>query len=101
MAGASFCLLAPAVLQRGGRFASGKPIEGWYFRQQGRPRGGRRMPFRYNANHSLERAAQMRACRRYGRRETAALMLKLADDYDKLAERAEIRSQEREQSKKN
>jgi hypothetical protein len=33
--------------------------------------------------------------------EAAALMLKLAEDYDKLADRVRIRAQEQAESKKN
>jgi hypothetical protein len=60
------------------------------------------MPFRYNPSHWRERAAQMRALA-VGTQdgEAAALMLKLAEDYDKLADRVRIRAQEQAQSKKN
>jgi hypothetical protein len=60
------------------------------------------MPFRYNPSHWRERAAQMRALAvdtKDG--AAAALMLKLAEDYDKLADRVRIRAQEQPQSKKN
>ena len=60
------------------------------------------MPFRYDPSHWRGRAAQMRALAvdtKDG--EAAALMLKLAEDYDKLADRAEMRAQEQQQSKKN
>jgi hypothetical protein len=65
-------------------------------------KGGCRMPFRYNPSHWRERAVQMRALA-VGTQdeEAAALMLKLAEDYDKLAGRVELRAQEQPQSKKN
>ena len=60
------------------------------------------MPFRYNPSHWRERAAQMRALAvDTTDAEAAALMLKLAEDYDKLADRVRIRAQEQPQSKKN
>jgi hypothetical protein len=51
------------------------------------------MPYRDNPSHWRERAAQMRALA-VGTQdgEAPALMLKLAEDYDKLADRAEIRA---------
>ena len=60
------------------------------------------MPIRYNPNHWRERAAQMRALAVDTQDdEAAALMLKLAEDYDKLADRTEIRARDHPQSKKN
>jgi hypothetical protein len=57
------------------------------------------MPFRYNPNHWRERAAQMRALAvDTADAEAAAIMLKLAEDYDKLAARAEIRAQDKPRS---
>jgi hypothetical protein len=59
------------------------------------------MPFRYNPSHWRERAAQMRALAvDTTDTEAAALMLKLAEDYDKLADRAELRAQDQPQSEK-
>ena len=59
------------------------------------------MPFRYNPSHWRERAAQMRALAIDTQdSKAAALMLKLADDYDKLADRVEIRGQGEPQSKR-
>ena len=60
------------------------------------------MRFRYNPSHWRERAAQMRALAVDTQdREAAALMLKLAEDYDKLADRVRILAQDQLQSKKN
>jgi hypothetical protein len=51
------------------------------------------MPFRYDPNHWRERAAQMGALAvDTTDAEAAGLMFKLADDYDKLADRAEQRA---------
>jgi hypothetical protein len=50
------------------------------------------MPFRYDPHHWRERAAQMRALAVETKdTEIAAMMFQVADDYDKLAERAEKR----------
>jgi hypothetical protein len=50
------------------------------------------MPFRDNPDHWRERAAQMRALAVDSKdAEAAKLMLKVADDYDKLADRVERR----------
>jgi hypothetical protein len=58
------------------------------------------MPFRYNPNHWRERAAQMRALAVVtADAEAAAIMLKLAEDYDRLADRAEIQLQDQPRSK--
>ena len=60
------------------------------------------MPIRYNPNHWRERAAQMRALAVDTQDdEAAALMLKLAEDYDELADRTEKRARDHPQSKKN
>jgi hypothetical protein len=57
------------------------------------------MPFRYNPQHWRERAAQMRALAvGTADAEAAAIMLTLAEDYDKLADRAEVRAQNQPQS---
>jgi hypothetical protein len=51
------------------------------------------MPFRYDPNHWRERAAQMRALAAGTTDpEAAELMFKVAEDYDKLADRAEQRA---------
>ena len=53
------------------------------------------MPFRFNPNHWRQRAAQMRALAlETADAEAAAIMLKLAEEYDKLADRAEIRARD-------
>jgi hypothetical protein len=65
-----------------------------------RQKGGR-MPFRFEPNHWRERAAQMRALALdTADAEAAAIMLKLAEDYDKLADRAELRARGQSRSTK-
>jgi hypothetical protein len=59
------------------------------------------MRFRYHPSHWRERAAQMRALALdTADAEAAAIMLKLAEDYDKLADRAELRAQDPPRSKR-
>ena len=58
------------------------------------------MPFRYDPKHWRDRAAQMRVLAgEIGNSESEAIMLKLADDYDNLADRAEKRLKELPQQK--
>ena len=60
------------------------------------------MPHRYNPTHWRERAAQMRLlASEMNDPEAGAARLKLANDYDNLADRAEVRAQHQPQSKKN
>jgi hypothetical protein len=54
---------------------------------------GKQMPFRDDPDHWRERGAHMRALAAYVTDlDAMAMMFKLADEYDKLADRAEGRS---------